>query len=202
MRLLAAILLFFVFLGCKADAVVDYETAVKNCKMDTMYAVGPKNDTMVTVMWSYEGLIGAQLPDFTATTIGGKEIDSAYFQDKISIINFWFIGCQPCEDEMPVFNQLVEKYKDSKVNFLALSRNHIVDIEEFAKDKPFNVDQIADGSMIIEDIFHGRWGYPITIVADQNQKILLITRGLGNAGQVSESQKELVQIVDNALAAN
>ena len=201
MRPLVAITLMLIVFGCNPDAVVDYETAIKNCKMDTLRYEG-LNGPMESYIWSFEGLVGANLPEFTAKTIEGKDINSKYFQGKVSIINFWFIGCHPCEEEMPVFNQLVEKYKNSKVNFLALSRNHALDIEEFVRDKPFNVDHIADGSSIIEDIFHGRWGYPITIVADQNQKILLITRALGNSGQVSESQKELVQIIDKALATN
>ena len=199
MKLQTALFLLLLFLSCKSDPLIDYETAAKNCPMDTMRFTTAKGQGVGYSM-NFEGLIGAQLPEFSAKTMDGKEINKSYFKGKISIINFWFIGCHPCEDEMPVFNQLVEKYKDKPVQFLALSRNSPTDIDTFLLEHPFNVDHIAYAEPLIVDTFHGRWGYPITMVADQNMKILFITRGLGNANPESESQKEFVQVIDKALA--
>ena len=200
MNPLVALILLFIFLSCKADPIIDYETAIKNCRIDTMRfttANGPGEGYTM----NYDGLIGAQLPDFSTKTVDGKEINKSYFESKVSIINFWFIGCHACEDEMPVFNKLVEKYNTKNVNFLALSRNSPADIDTFLKEHPFNVDHVAYAEPLIVDVFHGRWGYPITMVADQKKKILLITRGLGNTSEETESQKEFIQVIDDALAA-
>lgn len=200
MNPLVAITLLLIIVSCKPDPIVDYETAVKNCRIDTMRAESEKGP-MVGYTMNYDGLIGAQLPVFTAKTIEGKEINKSYFEGKVSIINFWFIGCHPCEDEMPVFNQMVEKYKDKNVNFLALSRNSPKDVQEFLVSNPFNVDHLAYAEPLIEGVFHAAWGYPITMVADQNMKIVHITRGLGTADQLTESQKEFNRVIDGALAA-
>lgn len=199
MNPMIAIALLLFFLSCKTDPIIDYETAFNNCPIDTIRSYGGQG-TMEYYSKSYKGLLGAQLPDFTAKTIEGKEISKTYFQGKVSIINFWFIGCHPCEDEMPVFNQLVEKYKDRSVNFLALSRNSPEDVQEFLVTNPFNVDHIAYADPFIVGIFHAAWGYPITMVADQNMKIIHIALGLGTVDQVTESQKEFIAVIDNALA--
>ena len=200
MKFQKTLFLLLLFLSCKSEPLLDYETAAKNCRIDTVRFTGPNGQGEGYSM-SYDGLIGAQLPDFAAKTMDGKEINKSYFEGKVSVINFWFIGCHPCEDEMPVFNQMVEKYKDRNINFLALSRNSPSDVTTFLSNHPFNVDHIAYAEPLIEDVFHAAWGYPITMVADQNMKIVHITRGLGTVGQLTESQKEFNRVIDRALAA-
>jgi hypothetical protein len=49
--------------------------------------VGP-TDTLLSFHPDYEGLIGAQLPEFVATSLDGKTIDKKYFEGKVSVINF------------------------------------------------------------------------------------------------------------------
>jgi thiol-disulfide isomerase/thioredoxin len=130
----------------------------------------------------------------------GQPIKAEYFANKINVINFWFIGCHPCEAEMPGFNALVEKYKSRPVNFLAISRNKPDDIHEFIADHPFNLDHIALGESISNDIFHITWGYPTTIVADANYKIIYAHHGgADDSTAVQKIQDELIPVIDGAL---
>ncbi|MCG8328065.1 MAG: TlpA family protein disulfide reductase [Chitinophagales bacterium] len=41
--------------------------------------------------------------------------------DTTYVINFWATWCQPCVKELPHFEQLTEKYKDSKVKVVLVS---------------------------------------------------------------------------------
>ena len=101
---------------------------------------------------------------------------------------------------MPGFNALVEKYKSKPVNFLAISRNKPEDIQEFVAERPFNVDHIALGESIANDIFHITWGYPTTIITDENYKIIFAKHGgADDSTAVQKIQDELIPVIDGAL---
>ncbi len=122
MKFLKTFCLLLILIACRPEPVIDYATAFKNCPIDTITAFGP-NDTMFYYQPDIDGLIGAQLPDFFATSIDGKTIDKNYFADKVSVINFWFEGCHPCEEEMPGFNKLNAKSRDSTTASTTLPRH-------------------------------------------------------------------------------
>ena len=185
--------------GCKKEEPISYEDALHNCKMDTMVMFG-KDDTIKIPTVPITCIVGSQLPLFEFTFMDGNPINEAYFKSKINVINFWFIGCHPCEAEMPGFNALVEKYKSKPVNFLAISRNKPEDIQEFVAERPFNVDHIALGESIANDIFHITWGYPTTIITDENYKIIFAKHGgADDSTAVQKIQDELIPVIDGAL---
>ncbi|HZV71432.1 MAG TPA: TlpA disulfide reductase family protein [Saprospiraceae bacterium] len=178
---------------------IDYATALATCKPDTIRMVIDK-DTIVRLSPGIKCIIGSQLPEFSGLTMDGKKIDHDYLKGKVSVFNFWFIGCMPCEAEMPGFNRLTEKYKSSPVNFLAISRNSPKDIKEFLEKNPFTMDHIAYGEPLIVENFKHIWGYPTTIVADKHMKILFAKHGgRTDSLAISEIQKELIPIIDEAL---
>lgn len=171
--------------------LLDYNTAINACLPDTMN----RNGSISYYYWSADCLVGAQLPEFTATTMGGKKVDQSYFKGKVSVINFWFKGCLPCQLEMPGFNTLVEKYKSKPVNFLAIGRNTPEIITEFLVANPFHFDHIANGDPIIGGAFQTKWGYPLTLVVDKHLKIVKTARGLNEWGL----EAEIVPMIDKAL---
>jgi thiol-disulfide isomerase/thioredoxin len=183
----------FLELSCQKTPI-DYNAAIDSCKPDTMQMFRT-NDTIKMPYLKEDCILGAQLSEFEGTTMDGKKIDKAYLIGKISVINFWFIGCHPCEEEMPILNKLVEKYKSDPVNFLAISRNSPKDVSEFLVEHPFNFEQIAYGQPIIEGNFRSTWGYPITIVADQNLKIIDTERGL----EEKTMNEKFIPFIDRAL---
>ncbi len=201
MKLFKAFCLLLTLIACRPEPVIDYATAFRNCSIDTIRMTGP-NDTMFFYQPEIEGLIGAQLPDFVATSLDGKTIDKNYFAGKVSVINFWFEGCHACELEMPVFNKLVDRYKDQDLNFLAIGRNSPDDIKDFLLRKPFNFDHIGYGEPIIMDTFKSAWGYPLTFVANKDMMIVSIFMGLGDTTKVTDAQRKFTQVIDDALAAD
>jgi peroxiredoxin len=58
---------------------------------------------------------------FALKDMDGKDVRLADFKGKPILLNFWATWCGPCKAEMPVFVDLVEKYKADGFAVLAVS---------------------------------------------------------------------------------
>ncbi len=79
-----------------------------------------------------------KLPEGDLNMLDGSVKSFKDFEDKMLVLNFWYINCGPCIVEMPYLNQLVEKYKNEDIEFLALSFDSIPDIKNFLSRTEFN----------------------------------------------------------------
>ncbi|MEO9071244.1 MAG: TlpA disulfide reductase family protein [Ginsengibacter sp.] len=100
-------------------------------------------DDVATDM-SNRSWIGQALPDFSFVDVDGDEIDLGDLKGKPLVINFWFASCVPCIAEMPVLNELKEKYANTNVVFLSMTFEKKSTVIDFLKQHPFNFTAIAD----------------------------------------------------------
>ena len=69
--------------------------------------------------------------------IDGSVKSFSDYKGKLLVINFWYINCGPCIIEMPYLNDLVKKYQNEDVQFLALSFDKVLDIKSFLQKTEF-----------------------------------------------------------------
>ena len=69
--------------------------------------------------------------------IDGSVKSFSDYKGKLLVINFWYINCGPCIIEMPYLNDLVNKYQNQDVQFLALSFDTVPDIKSFLQKTEF-----------------------------------------------------------------
>lgn len=89
--------------------------------------------------------IGKTAPDFELTTLEGKEVRLSDYAGRFVLLNFWFTSCAPCIQEIPELNQLVEKYRDKGVVFLAIGLDNPERIKDFLKKHPFSYNILPNG---------------------------------------------------------
>lgn len=91
-------------------------------------------------------LVGQKLPDFDLIDMKGNKINSRDLRGKPLVINFWFATCVPCMEEMPALNELKEKFQNSDVEFLAITFENKITVQNFLKKHRFNFTAIPNAA--------------------------------------------------------
>jgi thiol-disulfide isomerase/thioredoxin len=81
--------------------------------------------------------LGEEFPVFAVTDINGRGYSKKELEGKVVVVNFWFIGCAPCEMERPELNSIYNSYKDNpNVVFISFARNQKEQLEKFLVKRP------------------------------------------------------------------
>ncbi|MCH8929767.1 MAG: TlpA family protein disulfide reductase [Proteobacteria bacterium] len=67
------------------------------------------------------GLVGQPAPDFALKSLSGENLRLSEFRGEVVMINFWATWCGPCRQEMPLLDELYQRYQ--KVGFRLLGVN-------------------------------------------------------------------------------
>ena len=179
---------------------ITYEEAIKICREERSRKQQEllDNGRQGLVFQGMDCIFNVNMPSFESKTLDGRTVDTSYFKGKTTILNFWFIGCKPCVAEIPGFNALVEKYGTKDFHYLAIGRDSSADIEEFLQKHPWKFDIIPDGTAIIEDTFQTMWGFPTTMVIDENGMIVEgFYGGKTDEAAIQEIQEKVAKIIAN-----
>jgi thiol-disulfide isomerase/thioredoxin len=115
------------------------------------------------------GQMGSRLPDFTVKDLQGREISSADLRGKVVLIDFWATWCQPCKQEMPGYQSLVETYGSRGFVVVGFKFDTMTDAESpvsFAKKIGVRYP-LAVATDDLKQRFGGIEGLPTTILYDR-----------------------------------
>ena len=119
--------------------------------------------------------VGTNAVFFEAKTILDKKINLDSLKGQVVVLNFWFTACSPCIREIPLLNDIAEKYKD-KVHFLAISfdKNDAY-LARVVRIREMKYQIIADRKDICTD--YKIKLYPTNIVIDKKGKVVFSELG-------------------------
>lgn len=145
--------------------------------------------------------INKELSYFSLQTIDGKTFNNRSLKGKPTLINFWFTGCVPCIEEMPILNQLKEKYKDD-FNFVAITFEKKEKVEKFLSQKDFEFTHIVNARDFINQL--GLKTYPKNLFFDEEGILRKIENGIPY--QIDSNQKmsigsgnDFVKIIEDLI---
>ncbi len=128
---------------------------------------------------------GAAAPDFTVTDISGKTFSLKALQGKTVVLNFWFVNCPGCVQEMPALDSLAESYKnDASVVFIAPTFDDDIKVKAFLQKHKFGYHVVASQAALVQQ--YGVQAYPFSLVIDKAGRIAFSGNAdMGNiAGQL------------------
>jgi thiol-disulfide isomerase/thioredoxin len=122
--------------------------------------------------------LGQPSPEFRTVDYRGKVFDSEQLRGKVLVLNFWFVGCGPCEMERASLNQLHAKYqRDTTVVFLSFVRSRREVVAEFLVAAPFSYPIMTlDAALQAKFKPHG---YPTNLVIDKRGRYAYEGLGAG-----------------------
>jgi peroxiredoxin len=83
--------------------------------------------------------------DFTARTLGGKEVRLSDFRGKVVLLNFWATWCVPCVLEMPAMERLHRRLAGRPFALLAVNQAEAREqVERFAREYRFSYPLLLD----------------------------------------------------------
>ncbi|WP_121811709.1 peroxiredoxin family protein [Mucilaginibacter kameinonensis] len=119
---------------------------------------------------------GEVMEPFSTHDINGNKIKLKDLRGKVVVLNFWFIGCPACMQEIPELNKLVDDYKNNtNVVFLAIALDDRYELKKFLKQTEFKYDIIDDGRYIASGYKIGL--YPTSVILDKEGKVAFHTVG-------------------------
>ncbi|WP_342646021.1 TlpA disulfide reductase family protein [Mucilaginibacter sp. CSA2-8R] len=135
--------------------------------------------------------VGDMLRPFKDKDITNEKIDTKKLLGKVIVLNFWFINCPPCRQEIPDLNELADSYKNNPdVLFVAIALDEAYDIKQFIKKQPFNYHIIENGRYHADK--YKLHLYPTNVVIDKAGKIAFssVSFNMGNTHWMKKAINE------------
>ena len=114
---------------------------------------------------------GTLAPPLAFTTTDGRNLTADDLKGKVLVLNFWFIGCPGCLEEMPKLNAAMRKFgSNENVLFIAVTFDPIPKLTKFLAREKFDYLMVA-GAQSTLNRFHFS-GYPKNIVIGKDGRIV------------------------------
>jgi thiol-disulfide isomerase/thioredoxin len=116
------------------------------------------------------GNVGSRLPKFSATDLQGRQISSADLRGKVVLVDFWGTWCEPCKQEMPGYQKLVDVYGSRGFAVVGFKANVMKDTEDpllFAKKIGVRYPLVSATDDLLQK-FGGLEGLPTTLLYDRH----------------------------------
>jgi peroxiredoxin len=137
----------------------------------------------------------AAAPDFTLPSRDGDKLRLSELKGQVVMINFWATWCGPCRQEMPLLQQIQEKYEP--LGFTLLGINVEPDSAEanaWLAKIPVTFPILYDRQNTVADTF-GVIGMPSSVFIDRSGNVRYVHRGYkpGDESKYADMVRSLVK---------
>ncbi len=106
-------------------------------------------------------------PDFTLPVRGGGSKTLSALQGEVVMLNFWATWCPPCRQEMPLLDQLYQRYSSLGFSLLGVNveqENRLID--RFLGDVPVSFPILLDTTEAVGKLYEVA-AMPTTVLIDR-----------------------------------
>ena len=128
-------------------------------------------------------------------TPDGKPVNSAEWQGKVLVVNFWASWCPPCVEEMPTLDLLQKAFLQENVLFVGIGIDSPSNIREFLEKTPVSYSILIgglEGSALSKQMGNAQGALPFTVIINSKGKAVY-----SKLGKISED--ELRKAIKSAI---
>ncbi|MDJ0938226.1 MAG: TlpA disulfide reductase family protein [Woeseiaceae bacterium] len=123
------------------------------------------------------GLAGRPAPDFALKSSTGENMRLSEYRGDVVMINFWATWCGPCRQEMPLLDDLYQRYQRVGFNLLGVnidddSNRAMAMIRELGVDFPVLFDNRKEVSKMYDVD-----AMPVTVIVDREGTVRYVHQG-------------------------
>lgn len=123
------------------------------------------------------GLVGEPAPDFALKSAGGQNLRLSEYRGEVVMINFWATWCGPCRQEMPLLDELYDRYQ--RVGFRLLGVNIDDNRQQamrMAEELDVSFPVLFDSDKAVSEQYRVE-AMPVTVLVDRNGTVRYVHHG-------------------------
>jgi len=137
-------------------------------------------------------------PDFTITSLDGREVSLSDMKGKVVFLNFWATWCGPCRSEVRDIQKLYESLKHKDFTVMAIDiREDAATVKKFMKKNSINFPVYIDRTGEIAMRYSVR-GIPTTYIINPEGEVVGVA--IGPREWASKSSIRLMESLGNKKA--
>ncbi len=150
---------------------------------------------LTTGNFSFASTLGGTAPDFTLKSDGGSNLRLSEHRGQVVMINFWASWCGPCRQEMPLLDELQQRY--SPAGFTVLGVNVEQDssqAQRLLKQMDISFPILFDSDSVVSKLYDVS-AMPVTVMVDRDGNMRYLHKGFKPSYEASYRQqiKELIR---------
>jgi peroxiredoxin len=133
-------------------------------------------------------------PAFTLASLAGPQAALSQYKGQVVMVNFWATWCGPCQQEMPLLDQMYKKYKPMGFTLIGISVDKTdAPVKDLMTRKPVSFPVLLDPANQVSKAYHVD-EMPSSVIIDRKGEIRYIHRGY-RPGDENEYQDRIRQLI-------
>jgi thiol-disulfide isomerase/thioredoxin len=133
-------------------------------------------------------------PNFTLTDRQGNDVSLEQLRGQVVMINFWASWCGPCREEMPLLEQIHQRYEPLGFTLLGINvEENPGDAENWLKDRPVSFPILFDPENGVSKLYDVV-AMPSTVIVDRQGNVRYLHHGY-QAGYEDQYQDQVRALV-------
>jgi peroxiredoxin len=159
---------------------------VRSCLLAGTIAIG--------ATFAVAGDVSGPATEFSLSSLAGQSVALSQFKGNVVLVNFWATWCGPCQQEMPLLDQMYKKYKPAGFTLLGVNVDKEAPaVKELLARKPVSFPVLLDPENAVSRAYHVA-DMPSSVIIDRKGNVRYVHRGY-RAGDENEYQDRIRQLI-------
>src|ERR1700735_2791513 len=161
-------------------------TLLKRCAMAAI--------VVASTAFAASGDASGPAPAFTLTNLSGQPSGLSAYKGQVVMVNFWATWCGPCQQEMPLLDQMYKKYKPAGFTLIGVNVDkEVPPVKQLLERKPVSFPVLLDRANKVSKAYHVD-ERPTPVIIARKGQIRYIHRGY-KPGDENDYQDRIRQLI-------